>query len=143
MVTKRFNNINEAGAKATETDLEMPEDVSRQSYYGNAQGVWLDLEVRESQIKFTGLDNTRTYDLCFFGSRMDVGDNRETEYTVDGEESTTVLLQTANNSTDIVCAEGVKPDANGEVTITITAGENNDNGFGFYYLNAMKLSPVE
>lgn len=36
-VTQRFNGMNEAGESDTNTDLDMPADVSAQSYYGNTR----------------------------------------------------------------------------------------------------------
>lgn len=140
-VTQRFNARNDNGADATDTEFDMPAAVSTQSYYGNTRGVWQNLEIRQSQITLSGLDKATTYNLCFFGSRMGVGDNRETKFIVAGENARTVNLQTSNNTSEIVCADGIQPDLNGNITVTVTAGDNNDNGSGFYYLGAMRLAP--
>lgn len=45
-----------------------------------------------------------------------------------------------SNSDKIACNEGIQPDADGNIFVTVTAGERNDNGTGFYYLNAMRIS---
>lgn len=142
-VTQRFNAINTSGESTTTTALNMPPEVSSNSYFGNAKGVWDDLEIRQSQITLSGLNKDLKYDLCFYASRAGVGDNRETKYIVAGENGETVNLQTSNNTSEIVCTNGIQPDSNGVITITITAGGNNNNGFGFYYLGAMQLSPTE
>lgn len=142
-VTQRFNARNEAGESVTDTDFNMSGDISSQSYYGNSRGVWQDLEIRQSQITFSGLDPSATYNLCFFGSRAGVGDNRETKFTVVGENVNTVNLQTSKNTTEIACTNNIQPDFNGNISVTVTAGDNNDNGSGFYYLGAMRISPGE
>ncbi|WP_083610112.1 DUF4886 domain-containing protein [Pontibacter flavimaris] len=141
VVTQRFNAMNEAGESVTNTDFNMPAEVSTQSYYGNTRGVWQNLEIRQSQITLSGLDKNTTYNLCFYGSRSGVGDNRETKFIVGGENAKTVYLQTSNNKDQTVCADGIQPDFNGNITVTVTAGENNNNGSGFYYFGAMRLAP--
>ncbi|WP_219921594.1 DUF4886 domain-containing protein [Rufibacter sp. XAAS-G3-1] len=141
VVTKRFNARNDAGETVTNTDFNMPAEVSSNSYYGNARGVWQNLEIRESQITFSGLDKNTTYNLCFYGSRAGVNNNRETKFIVAGDNAKTVNLQTSSNKDKTVCADGIKPDINGNITVTVTAGDNNNDGSGFYYLGAMRLAP--
>lgn len=140
-VTQRFNARNEDGARSTDTELNMPDAVSAQSYYGNFRGVWQNLQIRQSQLTFSGLSAEITYELCFFGSRTGVGDNRETKFTVEGENVKVVHLQTANNTSEIACVSGVRPNADGHIKVTVTAGDNNNNGSGFYYLSAMRMAP--
>ncbi|MCM4169230.1 hypothetical protein KCTC52924_00709 [Arenibacter antarcticus] len=142
-VTERFSAVNLNGESATTTDFNMPADISSDSFYGNSQGVWRELEIRQGQVTLSGLVQDTTYNLCFFGSRAKVSDNRETKYIVVGKTTETVNLQTANNTAEIVCANNIKPDENGKITITVTAGDTNDNSYGFFYLNAMRLSPGE
>lgn len=142
-ITERFNAMNTNGANETNTDMDMPAEVSSQSYYGNSQGTWQGLEIRQSVFVLSGLQQDATYNLCFYGSRTGVGDNRETKFIVEGENTETTYVQTANNTDEIGCAEGVRPDENGQITVTVTAGENNNNGSGFYYLGAMRLAPGE
>lgn len=142
-ITERFNDINGNGATVTDTDLNMPSEVSSQSYYGNSFGNWQNMVIEQSVFVLSGLDKDISYDLCFFGSRTNVGDNRETKFIVEGENKEITYVQTANNTDDVGCANGVKPDANGQITVTVTAGENNTNNVGFYYLGAMRLSAGE
>ncbi len=92
----------------------------------------------------SGLDasGALSYDLMFFGSRMGVSDNRETQYTVSGANSGVGLLDTANNTSNVVYVRGIRADANGEISVSVTAGPNNTNSFGFYYLGYMELTVV-
>ena len=140
-ITQRFNDMNGSGESDVTTEFDIPSDVSIQSYYGNSSGVWQGLEIKQSQVKLSGLDPNLTYNLCFFGSRAGVSDNRETKFIVSGANSATTYVQTANNTSEIGCTDGIQADTNGEITITITAGENNTNGSGFYYFAAMRLTP--
>lgn len=142
-ITQRFNGMNSNGEKETTTAFNMPASVSGQSYFGNSKGVWDKLEIRQSQFKLSGLNKNGTFNLCFFGSRGGVNDNRETKFIVSGANSKTVNLNTTKNQTNIVCADNIKPDTNGDIIVTVTAGDNNDNEYGFYFLGAMRLTKGE
>lgn len=141
-ITKSFNDRNNNGVADVSTDFDIPSAVSMHSYYGNGRGVWLGKQVRESAFTISNLNKDQSFNLCFFGSRNGVGDNRETKFIVQGKNSRTVYLNVSNNSSRTVCADGIKPDENGEITVTVTMGENNNNGSGFYYISAMRFSPV-
>lgn len=143
-IIERFNNINNNGAKSTATDFDIPEGVSSDSYYGNPKKLFGGNTIQQSVVKFEKLDKTKKYNFCFFASRMNVaaGENRETKYTVKGKNEGIALLDASNNSSNTACVDGIQPDASGAVTITITAGEHNTNEYGFYYLNALRLTPA-
>jgi hypothetical protein len=79
------------------------------------------------------------YDITYFGSRGNVTDNRETKFISSGTNEVVVKLNTSNNSTNTVVAKDIKPDSSGKITVTVTSGENNTNGSGFYYLSAARL----
>lgn len=138
----RFNGDNLNGPLTTNTSLNMPEAVSSNSYFGNTK-LYSNIIVEKSTLKLSGLDKTKKYNFCFFGSRMSVSDNRETSYTVSGQTEQTMLLNTSNNTENEACSAAIYPDAQGEISITVTAGPNNDNTSGFYYLTAMKIVIVE
>lgn len=136
-----FNSRNLNGPKSTNTDLGMPEAVSSDSYYGNTKGVWQSREVKQSVVKIEGLDKTKRYNFCFFGSRIGSNnENRETKNIVKGENEVIAYFDAAENTSQTDCANNVRPDANGVITVTITAGENNDNSYGFYYITAMRIA---
>lgn len=141
VLVEEFNSRNLNGPKTTDTDLNIPEDVSSDSYYGNTQGIWQTKEVKQSVVKIEGLDKTKKYNFCFFGSRIGSNnENRETKHIVKGENEAVAYLDAADNTSQTGCAMGVLPNANGEITITITAGENNNNSYGFYYITAMRIA---
>ena len=99
--------------------------------------------MERSVLKLTGLNKDKQYSFWFFGSRKSVSDNRETAYTVLGRSEQTVTLNTSNNTTRFACAENIRPNANGEMTIVVTADPNNTNSYRFYHLNAMKLTVTD
>lgn len=139
-ITSRFNGQNTNGEKETNTSFNMPAEVSGNSFFGNSKKEWSGMLIEKGVLKLTGFKDNSTYEFCFFGSRT-ATDNRETQYTVIGESTGSAVLNTASNSSNIACVQGIRPDSNGEITIEVSAGPNNDNSYGFFYLNAMRISP--
>jgi lysophospholipase L1-like esterase len=92
--------------------------------------------------KLTGLDPELIYNFTFYASRLGAGDVRETGYTVTGANSTYVTLDPANNVDDAAIANGMAPDAQGEITINLEPTANSNNGYHFIYLGAMKMDEI-
>ncbi|WP_149525977.1 DUF4886 domain-containing protein [Sphingobacterium hotanense] len=138
-ITERFNSVNADGPTTTTTPLNMPANVSKYSYFGNSKADFGGMRIVQSKVELTGLDKDLKYNLSFFGARGNVSDNRETKYICKGLNEVSVALNTSSNSSNIAVAKDVQPDANGKITITITAGENNNNGTGFFYISALRL----
>ena len=80
-----------------------------------------------------------TYSFTFFAARLGVGDNRETAYAVAGATSATAYLDASNNQSAVTAVSDIAADANGEITVTVSPGPNNNNSSGFYYLGAMQI----
>ena len=139
-VISRFNGINADGPGKTETDLNMPEKVSKYAYFGNSKAEFGGMKIEESVFVIYGLDKSRNYNLCFFGARGGVADNRETKYTCEGSNTVIVALNTSSNTNKTACANAIKPNAKGEIIVKVSAGDNNNNGVGFYYLTAARLT---
>ncbi|NRD18629.1 DUF4886 domain-containing protein [Winogradskyella eckloniae] len=140
--TSRFRGVNNtSGASSTTTDLNMSDEVSRSNYYSHALAWGSNPPLEESIIEFTGFQSNGTYEFCFFGSRNGVSDNRDTDYTLVGATTQTASLDAANNATNTVCISNVQADADGKITLKVSAGDANTNGNKFYYINAMKISP--
>lgn len=138
-LTEGFNNINLDGEKTTTTILNMPSAVSGSSYFGNTKAAFGGALVKQTVIRLSGFDRSYTYGLCFFGSRGGTTEGRQTKYTAKGQNTVTVNLMTGSNKTNVACAENIIPDSEGNIYVTITAGDLNDNTTGFYYLNAMRI----
>src|SRR5690606_1491163 len=131
---ERFYGHNTNGEPNTNViGFEIPPSVSSDSFFGNADSPWQGVEVPESVLKIWGLDEHLEYSFCFFGSRAGVSDDRETIYEITGDTENSVVLQTSNNTQDMACVDHVRPNDNGEIFIRVSAGDNNDNIYGFYY----------
>lgn len=91
---------------------------------------------------FSGLDAGVAYDFRFFASRSNVTDIRDATYSLVGANSGSADLNSSNNTTDIAAVLGILPDTNGEITLTVTPGPNNDSDVEFYYLGAMRVDYV-
>jgi len=139
-ITERFNAINADGPAVTNTPFNMPENVSRRSFFGNSKGLFNNIIVAQSAFVLSGLDKSLTYNICFFGARGGVTDNRETKFTATGTNTGVANLNTSSNTANTVCVNSISPDANGKITVTVTSGANNNNGSGFYYLTAARLT---
>ena len=118
----------------------MPSSVSSAYYFGNSKAEFSNILIEKSELKLSRLDKDKKYNLCFFGSRSSASDNRETKYTAKGNNEVVCYLDVSSNKTTTACANNVQPNSNGEIIIKITAGENNNNSYGFYYINAMRLA---
>jgi len=116
-------------------------NATRDSLYGNTE-TWGGLANVTPSFKLTGLNPERVYNFTFYASRLGVGDVRETGYTVAGESSTFVTLDPANNIDNVVTAAGIVPDTMREITVSMAPTANNNNGYHFIYLGAMKVEEI-
>jgi len=138
-ITSRFNSINTDGPKTTNTSLDIPATVSQYSFYGNSKSIFNGILTGQSQFEISGLDKNLTYNLTFFAARSNVTDNRETKYSCKGKNEVIVNLNPSNNTNTTVIAKEIAPDINGKITVTLTAGAQNNNSAGFYYLSALRV----
>jgi large repetitive protein len=115
---------------------------------GNNSGVYPDAvlgsayftDQTPNSIKVSGLDVSTTYNFTFFGSRGSVNDDRTTVYSVTTTAGGTssVSLQTANNTANTVSINGVRPNPDSTVTLTLAKGTNAPFG----YMNSVVISKV-
>ena len=139
-ITEPFNGRNSDGVADAVLAFPIPSEVSSFSYFGNSGAEWQGKEIKQSTLVLSGLDAPKAYDFCFFGSRKGVGDNRETLYIVKGLDEQGAAINTSSNGSETACITGAQPAANGSFTIVVTAGPNNNNGNGFFYLSAMRVA---
>ncbi len=144
-VTDRFNGVNSSGTSSTTSGF--PQNATRDSFYSTAAGVNFGSYTEDdgnSTIVFSGLDANSTYSFRFYASRVgsDVTDNRETRYEVIGTTTNVVFLDAAKNITNSVVTSAISADAQGKITLNVSAGPNNTNGSGFYYLGFVEITSV-
>lgn len=134
----RFNGVNENGTTAATV---FPASATRDSLFGNTEPFNALSNIFPS-FKLTQLNPARTYSFTFYASRTGVGDNRETRYTVTGQNAGQVVLDAANNVDAIATVPGIVPDANGGITLSLAPGVNNNNANHFTYLGALRMDAV-
>ncbi|SDC19294.1 PNPOx family protein [Niabella drilacis] len=125
----------ENGSGMLSNTLGLPSSVSGTAFWGSNNNP-------AAVIKLSNLNRNRYYDLSFYGSRRDVADNRETQYTVTGRYASATVAQNASgNGSVISTVKNVRPTTSGDVVIAVKAGPNNNNGLKYFYLNAIMIEP--
>ncbi len=142
VVINRFSGINSEGPTTTATELNMPGDVTKKSFFGNKKQFG-GMATPTAVVKFSSLDKNETYDFVLFGSIMNCTDNRETYYKFSGKmpADTILYLNASNNIKRLVKAVGIAPNESGEIELEVGPGPNNDNSRGFYYITALSFAP--
>ena len=134
-ITDDFEGENRSGV--LNNQLSIPPNITEDAFFGGNANP-------RAEIKISRLNRNAYYDLSFFGSRRDVGDNRETAYTVKGRYDAQTVYQNSSNNGSVISTVGkVRPNENGEIVITINAGPNNNNGSKYFYLNIMAITPSQ
>lgn len=139
-VENEFAGANSAAYSTTTTELNMPENVSLDCFWGNGEGVFSGKSIKKGEFVISNLNKNIAYDFMFFGSRANCTDNRETKFKVTGITEQVLTLNAANNTSNVVKAEGITPTSDGIIKIEVTAGENNNNIYKFFYINALRIS---
>ncbi|HZY78423.1 MAG TPA: fibronectin type III domain-containing protein, partial [Cyclobacteriaceae bacterium] len=106
-----------------------PDNVMRTSYYMENS--------TPRTVLMSGLNPAKAYDFTFFASRTGVADQRNTNYTIGLK---TVVLDAANNQSNTVKITNVRPNASGQVTVTMVRGSGNGT---FGYIGSMVLREYE
>ena len=133
-----FNGINTSGTTNADPALNIPSEVSGDSFYGNAIEFAGGTQPTGG-VTITGLDPAKLYDLTIFGSRL-ATDNRETQYNIySGQADTSLYLNVADNTSEFVTVQKWQPKPDGSIQIEATTGPNNDNTYGFYYLGMLRI----
>ncbi len=134
----RFNGVNANGTSAASV---FPPRATQDSLFGNTE-MFNELSDVFPSFQLTHLNTNRTYHFTFYASRLGVNDNRETGYTVTGQNSASAALNAANNVDGTAAVAAIVPDAQGSITISLAPTANNNNANHFTYLGAMRMDAV-
>ena len=137
VVTDGFRGVNILGTKQPAEELGFPATATGDSFYGNAL-IWNGRIEATAAVDLRGLDPRVAYSLRLFASHTGSG-NRETEYVVTGLSTDSLYLDAGGNTGNTVTTT-LFPGRDSIITIAMTAGPNNDNSRGYFYLNALELS---
>jgi hypothetical protein len=152
-----FSDLLDASGSSTEIEFSMSDAYAGTNTDGTTEGPYPSgatsdslfgcsttwggyTENGQTVFHFSNLDPLASYDFSFFASRMEATDNRETRYSVQGANSGIVDLNVSSNTATVAEIIDMKPDSDGQITLTISAGPENDNSYVFYYLGALELS---
>ena len=137
VVTDGFRGVNILGTKEPAADLGFPATATGDAFYGNTL-IWNGRIDATAAVDLRGLDPREAYTLRLFASHTGSG-NRETEYVVTGLSTDSLYLNASGNTGNTVTAT-LFPGRDSTITIAMTAGPNNDNSRGYFYLNALELT---
>ncbi|MCD8534463.1 MAG: hypothetical protein LR011_06645 [Verrucomicrobia bacterium] len=138
-MVSRFNGVNTAGA--SDSTL-YPASATSDSWYANTEDFGVGPDITPI-FNVEGLDPEKIYRFSFYGSRMNAGgDNRQTVFTLTGNEMKSVSLNASENVDGLAVAEAVRPASDGTVNIALTPGAENNNSFHFIYLGAMQIDDI-
>lgn len=140
-INDSFGGINTNGPTSTTTSLSLPANATRDSFWGNAAGVFSNKSERTGGFLISGLKSLQAYDFHLFASRTGSNDNRETYFTVTGKAEQTLLLNASNNTNAMASFSNILPADDGTVTVKMGAGANNNNEYKFFYINSMTIVP--
>lgn len=140
-VTDAFAGINQSGPTTTTTNPVITSEVSGDSFWGNGQGVFDGRSDTLGILILKKLNKTMKYNLLIFGSRAGVTDNRETLYEVSGDKNISTTLNTSNNTSAFAEINSITPKENGTITIRVSAGNQNNNSYKFFYINSLIIQP--
>lgn len=120
-VTDAFNNVNAAGTTSPDAALPFPSTATADSFFGNDVAFGGATEPTGG-IEFTGLEPAKYYSFQVFASRMSVTNNRETKYTITGNNTLSANLDAANNTSNMAKIYNIQPDATGKITLAVQKG---------------------
>ncbi len=140
-VAEGFNAKNGNGTTNPEVPYRFPKEVTGTSYFGNGKKAFNDVLRPEAKLRLTGLDKKESYDISFFASRMgDTLGRQDTRIVCEGATRQEGILNATDNVSELCSFSGVRPAADGTIVVTLTAGPENNNEYGLFYLSALRLS---
>ena len=132
-----FSAINYSGELSLDS---FPDNVSLDNFYG---GVYSSDENEPTGgFKLTGLSTDKEYELIILSSRKDITENREVQFVITGSSAADTLYVDCASNTKTISGT-YAPDSDGNISIDVSAGPNNENSYGWYHLNAMMVIEKE
>lgn len=140
-VTDSFYGTKVWGAVA-DPSLGISETAAVDAFWGTVDGFGQDPNPTAAFSLF-GMDPTKQYVLTFFSSYDDTTENIETEFTITGANTSVLLLDAANNTSETVSTDPIHPDASGNITVSLTAGPANTHSGRIFLLNYLRIEGME
>ncbi len=133
-----FNSVESTGTAASTL---YPATATADALYGNTELYNGQSDVAP-RFKLSDLDPNTAYRLSFYASRSGGADNYQTRYTGTGDRVVSVDLNPQDNIDTFVVMDALYPDANNEITVSLSPGPENNNTNHLTYLGALQLDPL-
>ncbi len=116
-----------------------PAGATRDSFFGLTGSFGGYTEDGQGVFEFNNCNPAQAYSFRIYTSRIGGSENRETRYTLTGQNSATGDLTISENVSEILNLGPIYPNAAGRITLTVSAGPNNDHSSKFYYLGLIEI----
>ncbi len=136
-VVDSFNNINTTGSINPNPSIGIPASATGDSFFGNTTPFGGRVEPTGA-VELTGLDPAIEYTVAMLATRV-ATNNREVRFDFSGARVDSAFVNAASNDDEVGSAR-MRPDAQGRIRVTVSAGANNETDQKFYYLNALLLT---
>lgn len=137
-----YNGFNTSGTTSVSGDAAIfPGTATSDNFFGHALDWSTTVANPKGVFTLSGLNPAHYYSFSIFASRTGSTDNREAKYSLETKTgAVSASLDASNNTTNIANMMNVQANANGVITFTTEAGENNNNSNKFFYLGAIRIS---
>lgn len=137
-----YNGFNTSGTTSVSSDAAIfPGTATSDNFFGHALDWSTTVANPKGVFTLSGLNPAHYYSFSIFASRTGSTDNREAKYSLETKTgAVSASLDASNNTTNIANMMNVQANANGVITFTTEAGENNNNSNKFFYLGAIRIS---
>lgn len=139
-ITDAFRGSNTAGTTSPNPALGLPSSASSDSFFG-CDSLFNGSAEPTAAFVLRHLDTAKVYTLRIFASRM-ATDNRETRYYCQGRSLDSAFLNASNNRDSSLVFYMLASDS-GTIHISMSSGPNNNNAFGFFYINALMIEFID
>jgi lysophospholipase L1-like esterase len=114
----------------------LPNGVSQDGFYGSGTNSGNPT----GGITLGGLSPYKKYTLSFFSSITGNMDNRESRITVQGQTLSQQSINASANASQFLVFSNIKANSSGEISITVSAGGNNNSIGSLFYINALQAT---
>lgn len=140
-----YNGYNTAGTTAPtgEAGTIFPSTATSDNFFGHGNAWGSTPANPEGVFTINGLDKTKYYSFKIFASRPSSSDNRDSQYTISGNNTKVNTLNASVNTSQFAVIDSIIPDNTGTITIKCNAGPNNTTNEKFFYIGAMKITVTD
>lgn len=130
-------NINGPTSPLDIQSWSLPKSAIEDSFYGSNN--------KESTFILSNLNPDLIYNFSMFSSRLHLTENRTTYIQAEGINTERAVVNSTGinylgNTTELANLNGIKPKADGTITIKVGAAADNNNSSKYFHINALKIT---